>query len=218
MNNYEIETDEYIAYGLNIFQSELFAESERDHAIIYKHYTSVKGLVVDMGCGIGEMGALLELGDDSVSVINVTNSNRQVELMQKLGRNCVLSDFHNTEIKSGIADTVMFNESFGYGDCDRLASESARLLKTGGSLLIKDFSPVKELDATIDMDSWDYVVHPVSKIINSCEIAGLKMIWAFHPSTFRDRAENFFKTSKMNQWHDSINTGCITILIKFTKV
>ena len=138
--------------------------------------------------------------------------------MKQLGRRHTLTDFHNTGVADRIVDVVMFNESIGYGNCKNLMVESARMLKTGGMMLLKDFSAKTEISNSVDLAGWDYKVYKTSKIIRYAENAGLKLSWFFHPNGKEGRNMKFFEGSKLKKWHGTISYPVSSIFAKFIKV
>lgn len=202
MNNYEIETEEYLNHNIRLFQLNLFGATELEHVQVYCGFTQPYGLIVDLGCGIGEMGALIAQVIPTTHTINVTNCKVQCEYMANLNRTFVLADYHNTELPDAIADTVMFNESFGYGDMSNLLKEVSRLLKTNGQLIIKDVTP---LDPTIEdpiIPGWDYKVNQTSKLIKTAEENNLHLSLLVHPQVYKTRLD-VLSSGKFEEWHSS---------------
>ena len=203
MNNYDIETDEYLAHGLKLFLCARLGETEKEHSEKYHQLVGFKkgSTVVDMGCGIGEMGRLLQKCDETLNVFNVTNSPRQCEIAQQSGSHCVLADFHTTGLPSGGAQYVMFNESFGYGNPKQLLQEAARLLSDGGWVVIKDFSPKTPLEQ-VHASSWDYTGYPMHEILAAAAQARLALLWMKRPKFSYNHFKRFFQDSaKMQKWH-----------------
>lgn len=223
MNNYEIETEEYLSHGIKLFQHNLFGETELEHVHVYCGICAPNGLILDLGCGIGEMGHLISQLIPNTHTINVTNSVVQCEYMTKIQRTNVLVDYHNTNLPSAIADTVMFNESFGYGDIESLLKEASRLLKNKGQLIIKDFSHSKPFLHDSYFKSWEYTVHETSKFITIAEQNSLRLEFIVRP-TIKATLNNFFLKSKIGEWHnwqeekDFILENYIPMLCKFIKI
>ena len=205
MNNYDIETDEYLAHGLKLFVAARYGETEKEHAEKYHQLVGFKknSVIVDMGCGIGEMGRLLQECDETLKVINVTNSPRQYEIIYQLGDQCVLTDFSSTELPSEIAQYVMFNESFGYGNPKQLLQEASRLLSAGGCVVLRDFAPRTPLQQ-VHAFTWSYTGYPVHEVVAAAADAGLALRWMERPKCFYDHFHKFFQDSvKMQNWHSS---------------
>ena len=220
MNNYEIETDEYLTHGLKLFLCARLGETEKEHSEKYHQFIGFKksSTVVDMGCGIGEMGRLLHKCDETLNIFNVTNSPRQCEIAKQLGSHCVLADFHATGLPSGIAQYVMFNESFGYGDPKQLLQEAARLLSDGGWVVLRDFSPNTPLEQ-VHASSWDYKCYPMHEVIAAAAQARLALLWMKRPKFLYAHYKQFFQSSaKMQTWHSDdyqrYGDSYLTVLVK----
>lgn len=207
MNNYDVETAEYLAHGLTLFQYGLFGNSELEHVQRFCELVHPRGVVVDMGAGIGTMGKLMrEVCPEVETVINITNSAEQAKIADANNERVVLSDFHAVpEVPTSSADVVMFNESFGYGDPGTLMAESARMLKTGGMLVIKDFSVNTRLLDTVVLPGWEYRVFPQHEILHAAAKTGLRCLMVLHPITSTERWAKFMQQSKMAQWHGTTN-------------
>jgi ubiquinone/menaquinone biosynthesis C-methylase UbiE len=218
MNNYDVETAEYLSHGIKLFVSQMFGPDEPSHMEAYVKLFQPHGTIIDMGSGIGETGAWIKHFNPSSRTISVTNSKVQASYMRDLGREHVLADFHETGIPDEIADCVMFNESFGYGNPEKLMQEASRILKVNGFLIVKDFTPIENIDKSFEFTGWDFDVHPSSRIISSAEKANLKLVWAFNKDASSDRYVNFFNSSKMKDWHKNISFPGISTCFKFTKI
>jgi SAM-dependent methyltransferase len=218
MNNYDIETSEYIKNGLGLFQCGLFGDTEEEHVKIYCQYVEPKGVIVDMGCGIGTMGALINEFVPNTMTINVTNSTFQAKYLEDNGRKVILSDYKNIPLPDGFADFVMFNESFGYGGEDTALAEAARILKVGGSLAIKDYSHTDKISDGEYIDSWEYMIYPMSKILQKAELLNLRLDFMIHPDANVQKCHVFLANSKLKDWHDIDYRSGRTMLCKFTKI
>jgi SAM-dependent methyltransferase len=220
MNNYDIETSEYVKHGLTLFQAALFGDSESEHLDKYCQILLPHGVVVDMGAGVGGMGFGIERRCLEVThVLNVTNSVVQAVHIERAGGIAILSDYHYVEqIKDASVDFVMFNEAFGYGKAQKLFAESARMLVNNGRLVIKDFAPLHPGKSVI-LDAWEYVVHPVSDLIYAAEKVGLKCVLFMLPKVSRVVWDSFRKNStNMERWHGNKKYPLEVSLMVFQKV
>lgn len=218
MKDYDRDTNEYLAHGIKLFVAQMFGPDEQSHMEAYINIFQPSGTIIDMGSGIGETGAWIKKFDPSSRTINVTSSEVQAHYMRDIGREYVLTDFHDTGIPDEFADFVMFNESFGYGNPEKLMQEASRILKTNGFLIVKDFTPIENIEKSFELTGWEFVVHPSSRIIGSAEKANLKLIWAFNKDASSDRYMNFFNSSKMKDWHKNITFPGVSTCFKFTKM
>lgn len=218
MNNYDVETAEYLSHGIKLFVAQMFGPDEPSHMEVYVKLFQPYGTIIDMGGGIGETGAWIKHFNPSSRTISVTNSKAQASYMRDLGREHVLTDFHDTGIPDEFADCAMFNESFGYGNPEKLMQEASRILKVNGFLIVKDFTPIDNIDKSFELTGWDFAVHPSSRIISSAEKANLKLVWAFNKDASSDRYTNFFNSSKMKDWHKNISFLGVSTCFKFMKI
>lgn len=218
MNNYDLETEEYLSHGLKLFVAHMMGDDERSHIEEYVKIFQPYGTIVDMGSGIGETGELIKEFVPQSTTINVTNSAAQANYMAQSGRRFVMADYHDTGLDDSIADCVMFNEAFGYGDPEKLMAESSRILKENGFLLMKEFTPIKNLDSVTELSGWEHFVYPLSRIIGAAAKANLKLVWAFNKDASVDRFVSFFFNSKMKDWHQNIDFPCNCICMKFVKM
>jgi SAM-dependent methyltransferase len=219
MNDYEIETAEYLEHGLTLFQCAMFGASEKEHIQAYNDYFKPSGFVIDMGCGIGTMCAELQAISPAITrTLNITNSPTQIQIMRDLGRDCILSDYHHIEaLPDAVADYVMFNEAFGYWDPTKLMQESARLLVPGGRLIIKDFASRRQLLKDVYVPEWEYCAHPMHSVLFSAANAGLRCEALVHPEVFTQHWSEFMQKSRMGSWHGYKTPDTRAVVFVFTK-
>jgi cyclopropane fatty-acyl-phospholipid synthase-like methyltransferase len=100
--------------------------------------------VLDAGCGAG--GPAIELARAGAEVVGVTISSVQAALASRAVKAAELShkitvaaaDYHQLPFTAGSFERVMFMESIGYADLQRVLNEARRVLLTGGLIYIKD--------------------------------------------------------------------------------
>ena len=218
MNNYDVETAEYLSHGIKLFVSQMFGPDEPSHMEAYVKLFQPYGTIIDMGGGIGETGAWIKHFNPSSRTISVTNSKVQASYMSDLGREHVLADFHETGIPDDFADCVMFNQSFGYGNPEKLMEEVSRILKVNGFAFIMDFTPTQNIGDSLELTGWDFSVYPASRIIGSAEKANLKLVWAFNKDASNERCLRFFNESRMKDWHGQVLFPTVSTCFKFVKL
>lgn len=99
-------------------------------------------IVVDMGCGAGNLGAALQerCGKPQL-LIGVDISEGALAMAQEIGYTPVLADAHQLPLVDSFADVVVLNAALHHcDDMERVLQEAARLVKPGG-LLIADHDP-----------------------------------------------------------------------------
>jgi SAM-dependent methyltransferase len=219
MNNYNLETAEYLKHNLQLFQCWLLADTEEEHAKVFCALTQPYGTVIDMGSGVGTMGELMQDCCSAIKkVINVTNSEVQITHMNSLNLNCIHADYTAVPLENGCADFVMFNESFGYGNPKKLMKESARLLKQHGTLVIKDFSLGNNLTNTRYLNGWDCSIQPTNVVIRFAEQNNLKLTAFIHPQVNIERWNSFMEKSAMMEWHGDEASEAQACIYHFIKI
>lgn len=213
--------DEFEKNGAQMFICARLAPTEEQHAVVYHDFMRppAGSLIVDMGCGIGGLGHYLQIIDPTLRIVNVTNEPRLIERLKELTRYYVDASFESTGLPDGLADYVMFNESIGYGDLDALMAESARILKDGGKLIIKDFSPLRSSDEVVDYEAWDYRSKRPDIVLSAAYKQGLNAEVLWHPVTYMQHWNEFMcaNTDMLEVWgKDKVLPLCQT-MYKFTK-
>lgn len=178
--------DEFMKNGSNMFNATRFASTENEHIKIYYDFMQPKSYdtIVDLGCGIGEYGAKIQMIDPTIRVLNVVNDDHLIGVMSELGRYCINRSYIDTGLPNNIADIVMFNESIGYESLSDSLCEAFRLLKYGGSLFIKDFSVTKDNSEGFFLDEWGYRIHKDGWLISNAENIGFNLKSVVHPPVF----------------------------------
>ncbi|MDD2795412.1 metalloregulator ArsR/SmtB family transcription factor [Acidocella sp.] len=123
------------------------AESQVEAAIRATLSAAPIGRLVDIGTGIGRMIELF--GETARSVIGIDRSPEMLRLARaKLARAGLeraelrQGDFHALPLPGGCADTVIIHQVLHYAQQPETAvAEAARLLASGGRLLVVDFGP-----------------------------------------------------------------------------
>jgi SAM-dependent methyltransferase len=164
------------------------APTEKEHCEIYYGwmYPNHSSVIVDLGCGIGGCGYYLNQIDPSLRIINVVNEQSLIDEMTRLGRFCINASFDDTPLPNKFADVVMFNESIGYGDLNKVFKEASRILVNGGILTIKDFSPLDPFKTEVSFDEWDYLCHRPDIVIAAASRHGLFLDKVVQADAFMD--------------------------------
>lgn len=178
--------DAFIRNGAGMFIATRLAPSERDHAQLYYEFMRPTNgsVVVDLGCGTGECGALLQEIDPSLTVVNVVNDGALIAYMRNLGRLCVESSFEKTPLDDEVADFVMINEAIGHGDLDAVLSEAWRLLKDGGVVTIKDFSITDQTKFNLPLSGWSYKARQPAEFVSAAYRNGFSVDALIHPPMY----------------------------------
>lgn len=172
--------------GAYLFNAARLAPTEEEHCKLYYEFVQPAegALIVDLGCGVGEVGAWFNKFDPSLRLMNVVNDEMLVGHMKSVGRVCVNRSMDDTGLIGGMADNVMFNESIGHVSLAAAFKEAARLLRSGGVLTIKDFSPVSPATSRLHLDQWGYTIHSPEDFICEAIKAGFSVQALIHPPMF----------------------------------
>lgn len=195
---YEEETAEYLKHGLTVFNAAMLADTEEGHAQALANMIGMQDgqTVIDMGCGVGGVSCLLKGLFPASTFYGVTNVKAQVDVMDLAGDvNPIFCDYHSVPLDGGIADVVMFNESIGYGRLPDLLRESARLLKPGGVIAIKD--GVSKTGKTEWSEVWRWATFEQGLIDKVAAQQGLMVIKSEEHDYSLDRYFNFISKSDL---------------------
>lgn len=169
-----------------MFIASRLAPSEEGHVYVYEKLLDAPqgAVLVDMGCGVGGFGTLLEQVRPDIRVVNVVNDPSLIAHMQDRGLDCVQASFEHTPLDPDYADVVTFNESIGHGDIYKALAEAARVLRPGGILMVKDFTPTSPTLAAVHMGAWEYKVNSAAAMMHAAAVAGLSLDMVLHPPAF----------------------------------
>lgn len=215
--------DEFMSNGAFLFNATRLAPTEEEHCHIYYGFVQPKpgALMVDLGCGVGEVGAWFQKFDPSLMVVNVVNDETLIDRMISLGRTCVNKSMDDTGLVAGMADNVMFNESIGHVSLKAAFAEAARLLKDGGTLTIKDFSITNPAIPDLHLGSWDYSIRQPEMFITEAYNSGFSLQALVHPPMY---TKHWFDIINGNpaakqsaMMHDPAKLPLCTVLYRFVK-
>ena len=134
-------TREIVRLGGAVLQTHKLAMNDRDHiaALLYYFDPPAGAHVLDAGCGVGAVAALMteRRPDLRFSLLNISAAQLEMapDSMSKLH-----GDFQKMPVESAAFDAVMFNYSLGHGLLDACIGEAARVLRPGGVLFIYDLT------------------------------------------------------------------------------
>jgi SAM-dependent methyltransferase len=178
--------EQFMENGAYLFNAARLAPTEEEHCNIYYEFVGPRpgAVIVDLGCGVGEVGAWFQKFDPTLQVVNVVNDEELIKRMLELDRGCILNSMDETDLPDSYADNVMFNESIGHVPLEAAFKEAARLLRTGGVLTIKDFSPVNPATSRLHLDQWGYTIHQTEDFIREATKVGFSVQALIHPPMF----------------------------------
>lgn len=137
----ESVTPGFVEAGHRILQSHRYADTDEEHVryLLDVMQPKMNALVMDAGCGIGEVSRIMgDIRPDlRFALVNV--SPVQLSMCPKGEQFCTfLDDCHNTRFADGRFDAVMFSCALCQMDTDVALEEAFRVLAGGGVLLIND--------------------------------------------------------------------------------
>jgi SAM-dependent methyltransferase len=215
--------DHFMANGANLFNAARLAPTEEEHCRLYYGFVQPlpNSVVVDLGCGIGEVGAWFQQFDPSLKVTNVVNNLSLIEKMVEMNRECLNASMESTNLPDGYANTVMFNESIGHVDLNAAFVEAARLLKPNGVLAIKDFSITDQSKISHHLYSWDYTVYQPEDFMRAAISAGFSLQVLVHPPMFTKHWFDIINKSQVARdsamLHDPAKLPLCMSLYRFVK-
>lgn len=137
----DAQTPTAVALGVRLMQSHKFAYTDRQHVRYLLDYAQfpLHGVVVDMGCGIGEFARLAAEIRPDLKWELVNMSRAQLDLCPYGTQfNPILRDAHYTGFPDASIDAVTFQTSLVQMNKLRALQEAYRILKPGGVLLISE--------------------------------------------------------------------------------
>lgn len=215
--------DHFMENGAYLFNATRLAPTEEEHCKLYYEFVGPASgaTIVDLGCGIGEVGAWFKKFDPTLQVVNVVNDENLIAKMLEMDRACLLSSMDETDLPDGIADNVTFNESIGYVTLEAAFKEAARLLRSGGVMTIKDFTIVNPATSRIHLDNWDYTIRQPEDYIREATKAGFSVQALVHPPMFTKHWYDIMDKSEVAREsamrHDPAKLPLCTVLYRFVK-
>lgn len=155
-------TEKALAMGIRVFNGALFGQNEAEHVdVLLQLLDAVEGaLIIDAGCGVGEMARLMRERRPDLQFLLVNTSETQLALCPpEFDR--LLADYENLEgVPDHCADAIVFSYSLCHAESWLAAlAEARRVLKPGGTLFINDMAtlwpePVADLERFLGARAW----------------------------------------------------------------
>jgi ubiquinone/menaquinone biosynthesis C-methylase UbiE len=135
-------TRRLVSSGHRIFQIYKLAESDKEHVSALLNYLDppANDRVLDAGCGVGEVSALMQAVRPDLTFVLLNISQSQLALCP-----AHLERIHGSiddvpGIKNATFDAAMICYALGHGELQRTLDEMARVLRPGGVLMIYDMT------------------------------------------------------------------------------
>jgi SAM-dependent methyltransferase len=130
-----------LAEGVRLFQTHFYAHDKEEHVRLLLRWMAppMGAVVVDMGCGVGEVARLMRAARPDLEFVLVDLSRRKLDHCPTgEGFYRVLADAHATGLPGERADVVMFHSALINMDAQHALAEATRLLKPGGICFVNE--------------------------------------------------------------------------------
>lgn len=134
-------TPDVLAAGHRILQTHRYADTDEAHvAVLLEHLDPPQGaIVVDNGCGVGEVSRLMRLARPDLRFLLVNLSHVQMAACPDTdGFLHYIGDSHSLDLPDECVDAVMFSSALSQMDEAVALREAYRLLMPGGVLLVNE--------------------------------------------------------------------------------
>jgi ubiquinone/menaquinone biosynthesis C-methylase UbiE len=168
------ETDAIIARGHRLFQTHRYGASDAEHVGLLLEIMAPArdGLVLDAGCGIGEVSRLMAAARPDLRFILMNVSAHQLAMCPVGEQFCsVLDDCHETRLTAGSIDAVMFSSALCQMDIPVALAEARRVLKPGGVLLVNDMAHAHGAHQDLERTIAARVLRP-QELVDAITVAG----------------------------------------------
>lgn len=209
----DAETERVLDMGIRVFNGALFGADEREHVDVLLEALNppIGAMVIDMGCGVGEMARLMHEQRPDLEFLLVNTSRVQLE-------NCpedfdrLLADFHRLPVLDGQADAVIFSYAICHsGDWPLALAEAYRLLKPGGILFINDMARLSGDNAEFEQFLGGRV-HAPEQVEEWAANAGFVLDMAIAPTIGVDRLRGLMNDDALA---DRLTDGVVPTIWRF---
>lgn len=141
MANIDANTEAVLAAGHRILQTHKYADTDAGHVgYLLDRFDLPQGaLVLDAGCGVGEVARLMSERRPDLAFILMNLSMLQLSHCP-VGKQFMhaLDDCHDCLLRDGAVDAVMFSSALCQMDIPVALAEARRVMAPGGVLLVND--------------------------------------------------------------------------------
>ena len=188
--------------GIRVLQANLFAETEAAHVarLLELMNPPVGAVVLDAGCGVGEVASLMKGMRPDLSFILCNVSTMQLaECPQDMGR--VAADFNKMPLADKSVDAVMFHYAICHSlDWVATLREARRVLRDDGVLFINDMCRDGG-DNTLMAPALGVAVHYPGDVVDWALQAGFDFDEGFFHAPVVQRLRQLFNSP---EFYDSI--------------
>ncbi|WP_196933715.1 methyltransferase domain-containing protein, partial [Pseudacidovorax intermedius] len=139
----EAATEVLVKKGMRVFNAALFAPTEREHVAVLLALADLPegSMVIDAGCGVGEMALHMRDARPDLDILLVNMSAEQLARCPEDFHQLQADFDHMGAVPDGAADAIIFSYSICHSpDWPTTLREARRVLKDGGVLLINDLA------------------------------------------------------------------------------
>jgi ubiquinone/menaquinone biosynthesis C-methylase UbiE len=202
-------TSVYVKHKYNVFQSGLHSNNFNNHLEILniRHWQEGATNILDAGCGIG---AVTKFFANKHPDANFTGLNISTEQLNIANKNCpsnvlfVEGSYDDMPFPDESFDFICFYQSIGYKPLLKTLSETFRVLKKNGKVLISDMCSVEDPDpqqATFIKEvqkTWLYMCYPVWYHLEAAKIVGFDLV---------NLNPNLNPILDFSSWQDLVDSG-----------
>lgn len=184
----EHETVAQVVAGHRILQTHRYAERDDDHVRILLHALAppADALVLDAGCGIGEVSLLMSTVRPDLQFILANISPYQLSLCPAGPQFRLMpADCHALPLPDSSVDCAMFSSALCQMDIGVALREAWRVLKPGGILLVNDMVHEGGHNVRIEEAVAARVLH-TDGLLDEVEAAGFDLHWFGTPKNNAD--------------------------------
>ncbi len=200
--------------GQRLLHTYRFASTDGQHIRRLLQWADipVKALVIDLGCGFGEVARMMQKRRNDIHFTLVNTSLIQLEYAPKWMRK-LQCNFLSVPQASHRFDTALHIFSLGFENFERALHEAYRLLRKGGSLFILDMVRVSG-DNTAMYEAVQYAVPTITEWENLFEAAGFEVDFCLFPTPQQNLGPSICGSEAA---YEAIFHGTIPVVWRLTK-
>mgnify|MGYP001548569030 CR=1 FL=1 len=162
-------TDGVVRRFGRILEFYFLADKAEDHvaALLTLMNFPEGAVVLDAGCGVGEIARLMATARPDLRFILQNISASQLDMCPPFMK--LHGSFENIPLPDASVDAIMFNYSLGHGDLWRCFAEARRILRPGGILSVYDLAAFDPAPMKRELGYTIHAVAAVARAANWCQ-------------------------------------------------